>query len=190
MAKANEKMQAAPAGTTGASAPANGADDDMQDWQGQFGGSVDGWWSPPKDISASFTGILVNFIDKARSEKLQSNSLVFEVLETTEHVKNGGSDRMPGSKGDNKLHKAPKGCMVAVPEWKGFVGMWPAKAGHKVSFTRLPQRDIGKGRKMYDVKPLKVSAAPHRIIAISEVQGVGDEAAETAADPTFQVEAD
>jgi hypothetical protein len=189
MAKSNENK--APTGTTGASAPVTGADDDMQEWQGQFGGNVDGWWSPPKDVTASFRGILVSFIDKNRSEKLQSNSLVFEVLETTEYVKNGGSDKMPGSKGDNKLHKAPKGCMVAVSEWKQFIGAWPAKAGHEFSFTRQPQRDIGKGRKMYDVKPLKVSGTPRRHIEISEVDPTDEVVdAQPDANTNFQVEAE
>jgi len=164
--------------------------DDMQDWQGQFGGNVDGWWSPPKDAVASFRGVLVSYINKERSEKLQSNSLVFEVLEDTSHVKNGGSDKMPGSKGDNKLHKAPKGCTIAVPEWKQFIGAWPAKAGHEFAFTRQAQRDIGKGRKMYDVKPLKISGAPRRHIEISEVEPTDEVVSGAAGDTNFQVEAD
>ena len=190
MAKTNEnKMQAAPAGTTGASAPATGSgDDDMSEWQGQFGGSVDGWWSPPADATATITGILVNFIDKGRSEKLQSNSLVFEVLEATDYVKNGGSDKMPGKKGD--IAKASKGCMVAVPEWKQLAGMWPAKAGHKVFITRGPKRSIGKGRSMYDIKPL-VSNKALRHIEISEVDTTGDAATGGVSEqPSFQTEAE
>jgi hypothetical protein len=190
MAKDN-KMQAAPAGTTGASAPSSPADDDMVEWHGQFGGSVDGWWAPPPDATATITGILVNFVDKNRSEKLQSNSLVFEVTEGADHVKNGGSSKVPGAKGDGKLHKVGKGTNVAVPEWKLLIGLWPAKAGHKVTITRGPRRDIGKGRKMYDMPiPPKVSKAPHRHIEISEVHGVGDAATENlAGDPGFQVDA-
>jgi len=191
MAKPNEnKMQAAPAGTTGASAPATPADDDMVEWRGEFGGSVDGWWAPPPDATATITGILVNFVDKARSEKLQSNSLVFEVTEGAEFVKNGGSSKVPGAKGDGKLHKVGKGTNVAVPEWKLLVGLWPAKAGHKVSLTRGPRRDIGKGRKMYDlIGNPRVSREQHRHIEISKVHGVDDAAAENmAADPSFQVD--
>jgi hypothetical protein len=187
----DNKMQAAPAGTTGANAPATGpGDDEMSEWRGEFGGNVDGWWSPPPEATATVTGILVNFIDKARSEKLQSNSVVFELLEGADHVKNGGSDRVPGSKGDGKLHKVTKGTMVAVPEWKQLVGLWPAKAGHKVVVTRGPRRDIGKGRKMYDVK-LFVSNKPVRHIEISEVDNVSDAATGGMnADPSFQVEAE
>ncbi len=191
MAKTNEnKMQAAPAGTTGAGAPAtNPDDDDMSEWHGQFGGNVDGWWSPPPDVTASITGILVNFIDKARSEKLQSNSLVFEVTDGADYVKNGGSDKVPGAKGDGKLHKVQKGTMVAVPEWKLLAGLWPAKAGHKVIITRGPRRDIGKGRKMYDIKPPRVSNKVLRHIEISQVEGVNDAASEAmAGDPSFQVD--
>src|SRR5271155_2909370 len=96
MAKDSKKetLQAAPpagASTGGSGSASTVADDDeMTEWHGQFGGSVDGWWSPPADATASVTGILSNFIDKTRSEKLQSNSLVFELVEPAEHVKNGG----------------------------------------------------------------------------------------------------
>jgi hypothetical protein len=189
MANAKDKMQAAPAGTTGASAPATGSgDEDMSEWQGQFGGSVDGWWSPPADVTATITGILVNFIDKGRSDKLQSNSLVFELVEPSEYVKNGGSDKIPGKKGD--IVKASKGSMVAVPEWKQLAGMWPAKAGHKVFITRGPKRSIGKGRSMYDLKPL-VSNKPLRHIEISQIDDVSDAATGGISEtPGFQVEAD
>jgi hypothetical protein len=190
MAKANEKIQAAPAGTTGASAPVTGSgDDEMSEWHGQFGGQVDGWWSPPADATASVTGILVNFIDKARSEKLQSNSLVFELVEGAEHVKNGGSDKIPGSKGDGKLHKAPKTAMVAVPEWKQLMGMWPAKAGHKFVITRGPKRSIGKGRSMYDLKIL-VSNKALKHIEVTEDTTSDDATGGISETPGFQVEAE
>jgi hypothetical protein len=179
MAKPNDtKVQAA-------------VDDDMVEWQGEFGGNVDGWWSPPPEATSTIKGILVNFIDKARSEKLQSNSLVFELTEDAEFVKNGGSDRVPGKKGDGKLHKVGKGASIAVPEWKLLVGLWPSKAGHEVAIERGPRRDIGKGRKMYDMpnKP-RVSKTKRREIEVSEVHGVSDAAAETAGDPTFQTDAE
>lgn len=180
MANANDKNKVVPAPV----------DDDMVEWRGEFGGNVDGWWSPPPDATSTITGILVNFIDKARSEKLQSNSLVFEVTEGAEFVKNGGSDRVPGKKGDGKLHKVEKGANIAVPEWKLLAGLWPSKAGHKVRITRGPRRDIGKGRKMYDMpNPPQVSKAPHRQIEISQVAGVSDAATETAGDPSFQTDA-
>ena len=191
MASKKEPMQAAGPVTSGGSAPATGGDDDMSEWHGQFGGSVDGWWSPPAEVTASVTGILSNFIDKARSEKLQSNSLVFELLEPAEHVKNGGSDKLPGAKGDNKLHKAGKGCMIAVPEWKQLEGMWPAKAGHKVIITRGPKRSIGKGRSMYDIKPLVSKKALKEIEISEQPDTVSDAATGGMVDgQSFKVEAD
>jgi hypothetical protein len=128
----------------------------MSEWQGRFGGNVDGWWSPPEDDKEHvLKGILVNFIDKDRSDKLQSNSLVFELIEAADNCKNGGSTNMPGDKGD--MGKAPKGCSIGVPEWKQLEGLWPRKAGHLVYITRSgTPRDIGKGRKMY---PIKVTAS-------------------------------
>jgi len=197
MAKDSKKetLQAAPpagASTGGSGSASTVADDDeMTEWHGQFGGSVDGWWSPPADATASVTGILSNFIDKTRSEKLQSNSLVFELVEPAEHVKNGGSEKMPGAKGDNKLHKAGKGCMVAVPEWKQLEGMWPTKAGFKVRIERGPKRSIGKGRNMYDIK-LMVSKKALKEIEVSELPDQTSDAATggMAETPSFQVEAD
>jgi len=132
----------------------------MSDWQGRYGGSVDGWWAPEGEDDAVLKGILVNFIDKDRSDKLQSNSLVFELVEATEGCKNGGSTAMPGEKGDDKLHKAPKGCMIGVPEWKQLEGLWPRKAGHLVYITRSGKpQSLSGGRKMYPIKS-QVSDAP------------------------------
>lgn len=187
MATKKETMQAAP--TTNPAPTAAGGDEEMVEFHGEFGGSVDGWWSPLPEATATVSGILVNFIDKKRSEKLQSNSLVFELVEAADNVKNGGSDKIQGAKGDGKLYKAPKGAMVAVPEWKQLLGSWPGKAGHKVIITRGPKRNIGKGRSMYDIKVL-VSKNPVRHIEIAE-DTTSDEATggigETA---SFQVEAD
>lgn len=156
--------------------------DEMSDWQGKFGGSVDGWWAPPEDKETHvLKGILVNFISKDRSDKLQSNSLVFELVEECAGVKNGGSEKMPGQKGDNKLHKAPKGCTIGVPEWKQLEGMWPAKAGHKVFITRSGEkRSIGKGRSMYDIKvQMSNNAVKHvEVYAEPDIE-VGEPPAET-----------
>lgn len=161
--------------------------DDLVDWQGKFGGSVDGWWAPPEDKEThELYGILVNFIPKERSDKLQSNSLVFELTNDCAGVKNGGSEKIPGQKGDNKLHKAPKGCTIGVPEWKQLEGMWPGKAGHKVLITRSGEkRSIGKGRSMYDIK-VKMSGTPAKhveVYADSEID-VGEVPTETS----FQVD--
>lgn len=156
---------------TGAAAPsAAGGDADMQDWHGQFGGSVDGWWAPEKD-GTTMTGILVNFIAKTRSEKLQSDSLVFELTAPAEGVKNGGSEKMPGEKGDEKLHTAPAGCQIGVPVWKQLSGMWPKKAGHKVMITRGEKRSIGKGRSMYDIT-IKMTPAPVRHVEVFEEEEI------------------
>lgn len=125
----------------------------MQDWHGKFGGNVDGWWAPEGDGPHVLTGILTNFIDKNRSEKLQSNTLVFEVIKPADNVKNGGSEKVPGAKDDGKLHTAPAGCAIGVPEWKQLEGLWPNKAGFVIQITRsADKRSIGKGRSMYDIK--------------------------------------
>ena len=168
-------------------APQNG-DDDLVEWQGKFGGSVDGWWAPPEDKEIHvLKGVLVNFISKDRSDKLQSNSLIFELAEDCEGVKNGGSEKMPGQKADGKLYKAPKGCCIGVPEWKQLEGMWPAKAGHKVLITRSGEkRSIGKGRSMYDIKTKMTEKPVKHIEVFAEPDiDVGDVPAETQ----FQVEA-
>lgn len=164
-----------------------GADDGMSDWQGKFGGSVDGWWAPPEDNQEhTLKGILVNFINKDRSDKLQSNSLVLELIEACDGVKNGGSDKLPGAKGDNKLHKAPVGCTVGVPEWKQLEGMWPQKAGHKVFITRSGQkRAIGKGRSMYDIG-VKMSNNAVRHVEVYEEETTEDGG--MAPEHQFQVE--
>lgn len=171
------------------SAPIEGADEEMIEVHGQFGGSVDGWWSPPPDDTDSFTGILVNFIDKKRSEKLQSNSLVFETIEGANNVKNGGSDKVPGAKGDGKLHKVGKGVMVAIPEWKQLLGFWPAKAGHKFTVTRGAKRSIGKGRSMYDIKVM-MSKNAVRSIEITEDTTSDEATGGVEQTPSFQVEAE
>lgn len=144
-----------------------GGDDDLVEWQGKFGGSVDGWWAPPEDKEThAIKGVLVNFINKDRSDKLQSNTLIIELTEDCTGCKNGGSEKMPGEKDDKKLHTAPKGCCIGVPEWKQLEGMWPAKAGHKVLITRSGEkRAIGKGRSMYDIKT-KMSGAPVKHVEV------------------------
>ncbi|HYX20448.1 MAG TPA: hypothetical protein VFA98_06340 [Thermoanaerobaculia bacterium] len=146
----------------------------MSDWQGRYGGSVDGWWAPEGEDDAVLKGILVNFIDKDRSDKLQSNSLVFELIEATEGCKNGGSTAMPGEKGDDKLHKAPKGCMIGVPEWKQLEGLWPRKAGHVVYITRSGKaQSLSGGRKMYPIKTQVSDAAVKKVDVYTE-EGAGE----------------
>lgn len=178
-------MQAAPATT--ASSAVEGADEEMIEVHGQFGGSVDGWWSPPAEVVDTITGILVNFIDKKRSDKLQSNSLVFETIEGANNVKNGGSDKVPGAKGDNKVHKVGKGVMVAVPEWKQLLGFWPSKAGHKFTITRSAKRSIGKGRSMYDIKVM-MSKNALRSIEVTEDTTSDEATGGIEGQPSFTVE--
>jgi hypothetical protein len=160
--------------------------EEMGDWQGKFGGSVDGWWAPPEDKEThTLKGVLVNFISKDRSDKLQSNSLVFELIEECDGCKNGGSEKMPGQKDDKKLHKAPVGCTIGVPEWKQLEGMWPGKAGHKVFITRSGEkRSIGKGRSMYDIK-VQMSKGAVRHVDVYEEDTDGGGMAPAA---DFQVE--
>jgi hypothetical protein len=141
-----------------------GKDVKMSDWQGRFGGSVDGWWAPEGEGEALLKGVLVNFIDKERSDKLQSNSLVFELIDSCEGCKNGGSTAMPGQKGDEKLHTAPKGCIIGVPEWKQLEGLWPRKAGHQVYITRSGKAmKLDGGRKMY---PIKVQVSEEKVKSV------------------------
>ena len=170
-------------------APVAAVDDDMEEWHGKFGGNVDGWWSPAKGSEGVITGIISNFINKDRSDKLQSNTIVLELTAPCDGVKNGGSEKIDGSKGDNKLHKAGIGCMIGVPEWKQLEGMWPAKAGFKVEITRSAEkRDLGKGRSMYDIKTRTSKARVKEVVvyeedATSETAGGGMAPAEQ-----FQVE--
>jgi hypothetical protein len=144
----------------------------MSDWQGRYGGSVDGWWAPEEGEEQVLKGILVNYIDKERSDKLQSNSLVFELLEATDGCKNGGSTSMPGEKGDDKLHKATKGCQIGVPEWKQLEGLWPRKAGHQVFITRSGEaQKLSGGRKMYPIKVQVSDAAVKKVDVYEEPTG-------------------
>lgn len=161
-------------------------DDDMTDWQGKFGGSVDGWWAPDGDGPHVMKGVLVNFIDKGRSDKLQSNSLVFELLEPCNNVKNGGSEKMPGQKGDIKT--APTGCQVAVPEWKQLEGLWPSKAGHKVFITRSAEkRSVGKGHSMYDIG-IQTSKAAVRHVEVYEAEAPDGDGGGMAPEERFRTE--
>lgn len=174
MAKNGEKNKTTAAGTQAAAPAGNGGaahghDEGMSDWHGKFGGNVDGWWSPEETGTHTLVGILSNFIDKARSEKLQSNTLVFELTEACAGVKNGGSEQMPGEKGDNKLHTAPIGCMIGVPEWKQLEGLWPRKAGHVVYITRSGKaQSLSGGRKMYPIKTQVSDAAVKKVDVYTE----------------------
>lgn len=160
-------------------------DSDMVDFQGPYGGSVDGWWAPEGEGNHVIKGILANFIDQGRSDKLQSDSIVLELLEDCKGCKNGGSDKMPGEKGDEKLHTAPKGCFIGVPVWKQLEGLWPRKAGFKVYITRSGEkRSIGKGRSMYDIK-IQTSTAAVRHVEVFE-QPADD--APMAPETEYQVE--
>ena len=166
------------------------ADEEMVSWQGKFGGNVDGWWSPPEGKRIdTLKGILVHFISKDRSEKLQSNSLVFELTEPCEHVKNGGSEKIGGAKGDGKLYTAPVGALIGVPEWKQLEGMWPKKAGHKVQIARSGEkRNASKGRSMYPID-VKMSPKPVRYVEVDVDDTDGGDEGVTTPDSQFQVEA-
>lgn len=145
----------------------------MQDWQGRYGGNVDGWFSPPDEIDHPITvrGVLSNYIPSDRSEKLQSDSLVLELTDPVAFCKNGGSEAMPGEKDDKKLHTAPPSCMIGVPVWKQLEGMWPKKAGHLVHITIMGnKKSIGKGRSMYPIK-VQCSDKPVKHVEIFEDEG-------------------
>jgi hypothetical protein len=171
-----------------APAQAPAAEEGMSEWTGKFGGSVDGWWSPPEEAGTYvMKGILVNFINKDRSDKLQSNSLVFELLEDCEFVKNGGSEKLKGAKGD--IVKAPKGTTIGVPEWKQLEGMWPNKAGFKAYITHPgARRPIGKGRSMLELK-IQMSNGAVRHVEVHEEEDTSDAAGGgMAPEEKFQVE--
>jgi hypothetical protein len=153
---------------------------ELVDWQGRYGGNVDGWWAPEEGKEAVLEGYLINFIDKDRSDKLQSNSLVFELAEGCEGCKNGGSTAMPGEKGDDKVHKAPAGCIIGVPEWKQIEGLWPRKAGFYAKITRSAHKmDVGGGHKMYTFKVQTSTKALRHVEIYDEPMSTGGGAEQT-----------
>jgi hypothetical protein len=157
----------------------------LVDWQGERGGSIDGWWAPkPGDV---LKGIAVNFIPKTRSDKLQSDTVVFEIQDACPSVKNGGSDKMPGKKGDEKLHTAPKGCIIGVPVWSQLEGLWPKKAGFYAKITAGEKRNIGGGRSMYDHK-VQMSEQAMRHVEVYSQDAVSAPVAAEGETPQFRAE--
>jgi hypothetical protein len=157
----------------------------LVDWQGERGGSIDGWWAPkPGDI---LKGIPVNFIPKSRSDKLQSDTIVFELQADCPNVKNGGSDKMPGKKGDDKLHTAGKGCIVGVPVWSNLEGMWPKNAGFYVKITAGEKRSIGGGKTMY-THQIQMSEAAVRVVQVYSQDAVSAPVEADGETPQFRAE--
>lgn len=155
----------------------------FEDFVGEFGGKLDGWFSPAKEEKAEvqIQGIIVDYISKDRSTKLQSDSVVLELTAPLKKLAkhSGSSETLKGEKGD--MVDAPVGTRIAVPMWKQLIGLYPEKCGHEVIVKRSAKaRPIGKGRSMYDVST-KVSTAKVRNISGRAISNASTAAADAAA---------
>ncbi len=133
---------------------------EFETWTGEFGGTVDAWWSPEK--GSTLQGIIVGFIPMTRSEKLKSNNVLVELLSPAASCVHGGSDKIKGKKGDEV--EAPKGAIVGVPIWKQLEGLYPGKIGFAVKLTMTGETKIA-GRSA--MKNFAIQASTKQIRAIS-----------------------
>lgn len=122
---------------------------DMEEAWETGGAQVDGWWSPPADKEVSIKGIVTDFIDSDRSDKLQSDSIILELTEDTPFVKDANEK---GADGKGIMRTGKAGEMVAIPIWTQLEGVYERKCGFFIHVVRGPKRAIGKGRSFYDVK--------------------------------------
>lgn len=141
--KNDEQKNTAPQ-TNGAPGPF-----DMNDSWETGGAKVDGWFSPGNDEEVTIKGIVVDFIDSDRSEKLQSDSIVLELTEEVANVKDANEK---DAKGKGIMRTGKVGENIAVPVWTQLEGVYERKCGYYIEIVRGAKRSIGKGRSFYDIK--------------------------------------
>lgn len=112
---------------------------------------IDGIWTPSVDVGSHLSGVLMKSVRVS-----DKTYLVFELLEPCKDVINVG---LPGDKGVRIV--APLHSLVAVPEWPQLEELWETRAGYKVNIDRGMARNIGRGRRMFDVK-VSTSTAPYK----------------------------